>query len=552
MVLLTLIGREMRAAARQAFSYQLRMVGAGVLLVVGALAIAESAGDVVRGGLLFARLHATILPVIWVLVPLLTADCISRERREHTLPLLFLTPLRPWQIVLAKGLAHGLRAFTLWLAVLPVLTIPFIAGGVSWMEALLSVLLSFGSICLAMGAGLLASTGSPVWMRSMALAAFLGFLFFFGFVLELGYLNSGGGIKLPFAFGRPNPHDLRANFGFGLQLAMDTGASWQYLFGSTLPPWLRAAGYLTPTAPLGTNLPILINFGVVAFSCFLALLLLIGIAAWHVSRTWQEGPPSARAVKFERQLCSPLYFKNAFKKWMLWELNRNPIGWLERRTWSARLVTWVWFALFICIYSSLLGNLWLYQDQFHHIQSFLAWLLLASIAVSSAGSFRRERETGLLELLVVSPIAEWQIIAGRLRGLWTQFLPAIVLLLVLWLFCASFLAQGKNEAVSVLFYGASLLTLPVVGLYNSLARRSFTTAFLSTLLLGVVLPFVVARADECVAYLMWLFGQPAPFQSSGSRIFLTMLIQTAAAGVCAWRLHDNLERRQFALERSGV
>src|SRR5262249_22926453 len=182
MVLLTLMGREMRAAARQPFSYQLRMLGAGALLVVGALAVAESLGDVVRGGLLFARLHATILPVIWVLVPLLTADCISRERREQTLPLLFLTPLRPLQIVLAKGLAHGLRAFTLWLAVLPVLTIPFIAGGVSWMEALLSVSLSFGSICLAMGAGLLASTGSQVWMRSMALAAFLGFLFFFGFV----------------------------------------------------------------------------------------------------------------------------------------------------------------------------------------------------------------------------------------------------------------------------------------------------------------------------------------------------------------------------------
>src|SRR5262249_15691394 len=159
------------------------------------------------------------------------------------------------------------------------------------------------------------------------------------------------------------------------------------------------------------------------------------------------------------------------------------------------------FAIFMCIYSSLLGHLWLYQDQFHQIQRFLAWLLLASVAVSSAGSFRRERETGLLELLVVSPIAEWQIIAGRFRGLWAQFLPAIVLVLVLWLFCASFLAAGQNEAVSVLFYGASLLTLPVVGLYNSLARRSFTTAFLSTLLVGVIFPYVVARADECVAYL---------------------------------------------------
>ncbi|HTL57384.1 MAG TPA: hypothetical protein VL361_16995 [Candidatus Limnocylindrales bacterium] len=179
----------------------------------------------------------------------------------------------------------------------------------------------------------------------------------------------------------------------------------------------------------------------------------------------------------------------------------------------------------------------------------MAWLLLASIAVSSAGSFRRERETGLLELLVVSPIAEWQIIVGRLRGLWVQFLPAIVLLLALWLFCASFLVKGNHEADSVLFYGASLLTLPVVGLYNSLARHSFTSAFLSTLLVGVVLPFVVARADECATYLLWIVGQAVPFQNAGSRTLLTVLIQASVAGVCAWRLHDNLQRRAFALER---
>src|SRR5579859_455482 len=174
MVLPNLILRELRSAARQSFSYQLRILGAGTLLTVSVLTMADSGSDPTRGAHLFAQLHATLVAAIWCLVPLLTADCISRERREQTLPLLFLTPLKCWQIVLAKSLSHGLRAFTLWLAVLPVLTLPFIAGGVSWHEGLLSVLLSFSSICLAMGAGLLASTGSRVWLRAVALAGGLG------------------------------------------------------------------------------------------------------------------------------------------------------------------------------------------------------------------------------------------------------------------------------------------------------------------------------------------------------------------------------------------
>ncbi len=83
------------------------------------------------GRQLFAVLHCTLLGAIWVLVPMLTADCISRERREGTLGLLFLTPLKGTDIVVAKGLAHGLRAVTLGLAVLPGVDHPVLAG---WSE----------------------------------------------------------------------------------------------------------------------------------------------------------------------------------------------------------------------------------------------------------------------------------------------------------------------------------------------------------------------------------------------------------------------------------
>jgi ABC-type Na+ efflux pump permease subunit len=551
MLLLTLIAREMRSAARQPFTYYLRMLGVAALLVVLCLMVVEGKGENGNGGWLFAHLHATLLAAIWVLVPLLTADCISRERREQTLPILFLTPLKPRQIVLAKGMAHGLRALTLWLAVLPVMAIPFLVGGVSWTEAVLSILLSFGSICLAMAAGLFASASARVSMRALVFAASLAFLFFFLFVTELGFLVSGGGVSLPFATGTPAfQADVWTLFGYGLDLALDAGGCWQNLFGAALPPWLARSGYVRPRAPLGTNLPLLINGAIVGLSCVLALVLLIIFAAWNLNRAWREEPPSERVNHVTKRLFTPLYFQPLFHRWMRWELNHNPIGWLEQRTWSARLVTWSWFAVLICIYSSLLSNIPLYQRAFHAIQTLLAWLLLMSIAISASRSFHRERETGLLELLLVSPLREGQIIGGRVRGLWTQFMPAIILFVGLWLFFSTFLAEAQHELNSILYYLTSLFTLPVIGLYQSLARTSFLSAFLSTLLLGAAIPSIVARLGDFLDFLLWVLGQSnSSFIVNSDSSVIAILLQCIIASACAWRLHLNLSRRRFALER---
>src|SRR6186713_1567645 len=51
----------------------------------------------------------------------LTADCLSHEKREGTLGLLFLTNLRGYDIVLGKLIATSLHAFYGLLAVVPLL-----------------------------------------------------------------------------------------------------------------------------------------------------------------------------------------------------------------------------------------------------------------------------------------------------------------------------------------------------------------------------------------------------------------------------------------------
>jgi ABC-type transport system involved in cytochrome c biogenesis permease component len=173
MTVLPVIARELRASARQPFTYYLRVVGVTALLVASLLFGLHFGFEPALGRPLFGALHGTLFGAIWLLVPMLTADCISRERREGTLGLLFLTPLTGTDIVVAKGLVHGLRAMTFWLAVLPVLTVPFLIGGVSWREAALSVLVNANAMCWALSAGLLASAWNKEWLRALLGAALL-------------------------------------------------------------------------------------------------------------------------------------------------------------------------------------------------------------------------------------------------------------------------------------------------------------------------------------------------------------------------------------------
>ena len=175
MNVLPVITREVRDQARQPLTHGLRMIGVAALLATGFLFTFQSASTPNPGSTMFGYLHLALLGTIWILVPFSAADCLSRERREGTLGLLFLTPLKPPDIVIAKGISHGLRGITLLIAVLPVLNIPFLLGGVSWQQAVVSAAINFSSVCLALAAAIVASAltrqGGRALAGAMVLAA---------------------------------------------------------------------------------------------------------------------------------------------------------------------------------------------------------------------------------------------------------------------------------------------------------------------------------------------------------------------------------------------
>jgi len=303
-----------------------------------------------------------------------------------------------------------------------------------------------------------------------------------------------------------------------------------------------------PGTRLGPG-PLLIGCGSAALLSLLALYVLSWCAAWNVHRVWREQPASPRIERLKKRLFTPVVFKPLLHRWLNWKLSRNPIGWLEQRSWSGRLIVWSWLAIVVCIYSSLFSHLSLYQNGFDGIQSFLAMLLSLSMAISAAGSFRREHETGVLELLLVAPLREEQIIQGRIKGLWSQFLPAVALLFAVWLYCGTFLGQGHNF-VSVLLYAVTFATLPVVGLYFSLHKKNFIAALVWTLLVQMVIPSGLSRAVDLwywsrssVSYSLGAFGSPTV------HAVVSVCVQIGIALFLAWRLKDNLKRRRFALDQ---
>jgi ABC-type transport system involved in multi-copper enzyme maturation permease subunit len=123
------VQREMRETARRPLNYWLRVLGASVGVVIFWVVGLAREPDSFIGNQLFTNIHRLVLFLICAIVPALTSDCIARERRDGTLGLLFMTPLTASGIVVGKVVAQVMRALTLWLAVTPLLAIPFLYGG---------------------------------------------------------------------------------------------------------------------------------------------------------------------------------------------------------------------------------------------------------------------------------------------------------------------------------------------------------------------------------------------------------------------------------------
>lgn len=153
---LPIIEREMRIWSRRAATYYLRALVAGG----GMLGILSATGERrEQDQSIFMILACGFLGIAVTQLSgcFLTADCVSSEKRDGTLGLLFLTPLRARDIVIGKLASHSLLVSFSMLALAPVFFIPLLNGGITATEALRVFLGLLVSLFLSLSIGMLVS-----------------------------------------------------------------------------------------------------------------------------------------------------------------------------------------------------------------------------------------------------------------------------------------------------------------------------------------------------------------------------------------------------------
>src|SRR6185369_13158550 len=159
------------------------------------------------------------------------------------------------------------------------------------------------------------------------------------------------------------------------------------------------------------------------FGAALVLLAATWMGARRIEKSWQETSMDGSTSELREEYFTPRFGVDAFERRLSRTLSSNPVGWLQQYSTSARMVKWGWCLGIIVVEIIFSSN----TNDLYGAQAGLGLILLLGLTFSATGSFREELETGAFELLLVTPLRERQIIMGRLRGLWRQFLPAILL-----------------------------------------------------------------------------------------------------------------------------
>ena len=114
MTFLPIVQRELRIGSRRHSTYRTRWLAALLtcVLVSGALILSGHLTASTPPGESLFKLLASLAFIYCLLEGLRnTADCLSEEKREGTLGLLFLTDLKGYDVVLGKLLATSLAGF---------------------------------------------------------------------------------------------------------------------------------------------------------------------------------------------------------------------------------------------------------------------------------------------------------------------------------------------------------------------------------------------------------------------------------------------------------
>ena len=179
MTFLPIVDRELSVTSRRAGTYWLRFWAALAMLAIWLLLLSNSQNTTPAqmGQHLLNALGILALGFSLFAGAFMTADCLSEEKREGTLGLLFLTDLKSHDVVLGKLAASSLNAFFGLLATFPILGLTMLLGGVTGREFARLMLVFAATLFFSLGIGMFVSAVSQEARQAMGRAFLLVVVF---------------------------------------------------------------------------------------------------------------------------------------------------------------------------------------------------------------------------------------------------------------------------------------------------------------------------------------------------------------------------------------
>jgi ABC-type transport system involved in multi-copper enzyme maturation permease subunit len=425
--------------------------------------------------------------------PFATVDSLSREKREDTLGLLFLTDLHAYDIVLGKLLAASVDIALGLAATMPIMALPLMMGGVTLAQYLYLALGTFSVLLLSLTLGIFVSSLAMSGRVAFGVTVLLLSGLIFGPMMIGDLLRIGPGHRwAPFLYLICPAYTMEMCLDIPLRPPF-----WRF--------WLHLGGLCALSSAL------------LSLACFVTF------------RAWREVPRRARS-RFLSWLGSRSAAVQA--RWRHRMLDVRPLTWLEGcRPLQSRVL------LAIALLTSagwLLEHLrhprsWPDADTVILWPLFSHFALCLWIALDAPRRFADDKQSGALELLLCTPYRPERIVSDGLQALHRRFLPPLTIIIVLAVYSvlAHTLVRGlswpRNQLFHLAFAGAIVIPVQVygflcVGLYQGLVSKNSLRATFMLVWKLFAIPWLL--------FFLWIFVvevlriRPLGFGASASSVYL--------------------------------
>ncbi|MEO8426969.1 MAG: ABC transporter permease subunit [Verrucomicrobiota bacterium] len=486
MIFLPIVGRELRVASRRGVTYHTRFwtVFAAILICGWKLmSFAQGAVPPSQSGQnLFNTL--SVLAFVYCLFcgAQVTADCLSEEKREGTLGLLFLTDLKGYDVILGKLAASSINSIYGVVSILPLLALPLLLGGVTANSFWRMALVLINTMFLSLAVGMIVSTLSRHERKAMMATCLVMFTL----------------IISPYVI-----------------LFMMAMADWNFKSPESVLPFIVLSPVYGFVSAMELTKSVFIPPGIFTDEGFWMSLLIVHLFAWLfllgasliLPRAWKERQRNPTLVRWRNRIQQWAYGDPAERKAFRTRLlETNPFLWLAGRDRMKPQYAWGFLAAMIVVW------LWGY---FRHgnimldirllgVTLFL-WHTVFKIWIISEASSRlvEEQQIGALESILSTPLDVPQILRGQLLALKRQFARPVIALLfldlgLLWLQSRELTDDShytRHDLVVVFLSGmvmlvADLCTLSWVAMWQALCHKNTNRAILTTAIQVLGLPWL--------------------------------------------------------------